>query len=250
MERVCARCRGQHASPQAQHQLQWNSSSLQPPSQLRAAALATPCSPIATQSSPPRNSEQPRSPDVQDELVGAGAGGTAEQHGVVALQPLGHVVGIQDGQLGGLQHRSKGPVQVGECSLQAPASAAWNRKPAPAVCTRSAQNRTQGGAPGPHSTPRVLASGNQPNTTSRPMLVRAAHVCEALGAHHGDVGKGDGQDEGGAIGRGSHAAKALLWGAGRRGGAGGREVRDTFWQGLSSSTCRSALQRGAALMVA
>lgn len=42
------------------------------------------------------------SPDVDDELVGAGAGGAPEQHGVVLLQPLGHVVGVQDGLLGGL----------------------------------------------------------------------------------------------------------------------------------------------------
>ncbi len=46
--------------------------------------------------------------------MGAGAGGATEQHGVVALQPLGHVVGVQDGQLGGL--RGGGTVQwaVGE----------------------------------------------------------------------------------------------------------------------------------------
>ena len=41
---------------------------------------------------------------VHNELVGAGAIGPLEQHRVVWLQHLGHVVGVQDGQLGGL-HR-------------------------------------------------------------------------------------------------------------------------------------------------
>ena len=37
-----------------------------------------------------------------------------------------------------------------------------------------------------------------------------AHLGEALGAHHGDVGVGDGQDERGAEGRGRHRAERLL----------------------------------------
>ena len=41
-------------------------------------------------------------PDVQDELVSAGACRAMEEPGVVALQPLGHVVGVEDGQLGGV----------------------------------------------------------------------------------------------------------------------------------------------------
>lgn len=122
-------------------------------------------------------------------------------------------------------------MQVGGCGLQAAASAAWNRKPAPAVMEKVCVGARTGGAPGPHTTPRMLASGNQPNNIT-PHACVPAHVCEALGAHHGDVGKGDGQDEGGAVGRGSHAAKALLWGAEGRCGRGdersgrGREVRE------------------------
>lgn len=51
--------------------------------------------------------------------MGAGAGGAAEQHGVVALQPLGHVVGIQDGQLGGLlRSRGAGGGAEGGCVEQ------------------------------------------------------------------------------------------------------------------------------------
>ena len=57
------------------------------------------------------------------------------------------------------------------------------------------------------------------------------HLSEACSAHHGDVGVGDWQDEGGAIGRRRQHAKALLvtlelW-QGPRGykGVGGQEGR-------------------------
>ena len=58
-----------------------------------------------------------------------------------------------------------------------------------------------------------------------------AHLCQAVGAHHGDVGVGDGQDEGGAVGRGRHGAKGLVValeaGQGARGDkrVGGQEGR-------------------------
>ena len=44
---------------------------------------------------------------VDDELVRAGAVGAAEEHRVVVLQALGHVVGVQDGALGRLQKQSQ-----------------------------------------------------------------------------------------------------------------------------------------------
>ena len=57
----------------------------------------------------------------------------------------------------------------------------------------------------------------------------AAHLGQALRAHHGDVGEGDGQDEGGAEGGGSHDPKGLAvalevgHGPGGDHGVGGKE---------------------------
>ena len=70
------------------------------------------------------------------------------------------------------------------------------------------------------------------------------YLCKAVRAHHGDVGVGDGQNEGGAIGSGCHDAKGLVIaleaGQGARGDqrVGGQEGRQVCLH--PAPTCISA----------
>ena len=61
--------------------------------------------------------------------MGAGAGGAAEEHGVVALQALGHVIGVEDGLLGGLRG-GHGGEHAGAVAVSEPAAEVWARWPA------------------------------------------------------------------------------------------------------------------------
>lgn len=81
--------------------------------------------PLNSRPRPSKQAGTGPSPDVDDELVGAGAGGTAEQHGVVLLQALGHVVGVQDGLLGGLRMGAGGTGRH-RLALTADGAGAWS----------------------------------------------------------------------------------------------------------------------------